>query len=91
MRWHFCIHPPESEPPQETQVKLMSMLVTLVVVAVMAMVATMIMMEMMRLYEQEQRKEEVIRVRRGSAVHGKDVKLLHKQLSLYIFCQFETT
>ena len=47
-------------------------------VAVMAMVVTMIMMEMMRLYEQEQRKEEVIRVRRGSAVHGKDVKVLHK-------------
>ena len=82
MRGYFCIHSPESEPPQEAQVKLMSMvvMVILVVVAVMMLVTMkvtmMIMMEMKSLYEQGQRKEEIIRLRRGQAVHGKDVILL---------------
>ena len=84
MRGYFCIHSPESEPPQEAQVKLMSMvvMVILVVVAVMMVmlvmmkVTMMFMMEMKSLYEQGQRKEETIRLRRGQAVHGKDVKLL---------------
>ena len=86
---YFCIHSPESEPPQETQVKLMSMvvMVILVVVAVMMVmmkVSMMIMMEMKSLYEQGQRKEEIIWLRRGQAVHGKDVKLLHNHCCIVL-------
>ena len=45
VRRYFCIHSPESESPQETQVKLMSMvvMVILVVVAVMMMVMVVVM------------------------------------------------
>ena len=90
VRGHCCLHPPKSEPPQETQVKLMSMvvMVILVVVAVMMLVTMkvtmMIMMEMKSLYEQGQRKEEIIWLRRGQAVHGKDVKLLHNHCCIVL-------
>ena len=63
---------------------VMVILVVVAVMMVMMKVTMMIMMEMKSLYEQGQRKEEIIWLRRGQAVHGKDVKLLHNHCCIVL-------